>query len=82
MFEVVLVQCNLVYNQYQQKSELLYTFMLNKSFGYLLNVETNNVVFLKSFSTEFDNITITFTVQNSGLLETEEKFKLTLLINK
>ena len=82
MFEVVLVQCNLVHNQYQQKSELLYTFMLNKSFGYLLNVETNNVVFLKSFSTEFDNITITFTVQNSGLLETEEKFKLTLLINK
>ena len=82
MFEVVLVQCNLVHNQYQQKSELLYTFMLNKSFGYLLNVETNNVVFLKSFSTEFDNITITFTVQNSGLLETEEKFKFTLLINK
>ena len=82
MFEVVLVQCNLVHNQYQQKSGLLYTFMLNKSFGYLLNVETNNVVFLKSFSTEFDNITITFTVQNSGLLETEEKFKLTLLINK
>ena len=82
MFEVVLVQCNLVHNQYQQKSELLYTFMLNKSFGYLSNVETNNVVFLKSFSTEFDNITITFTVQNSGLLETEEKFKLTLLINK
>ena len=56
--------------------------MLNRSFGYLLNVETNNVVLLKSFSTEFDNITITFTVQNSGLLETEEKFKLTLFINK
>ena len=37
--EVVLVQCNLVDNQYQQKSEVLYTFTLNKSYAYLLNVE-------------------------------------------
>ena len=28
MFEIVLVQCNLVDNQYQQKSEVLYTFRL------------------------------------------------------
>ena len=27
--EVVLVQCNLADNQYQQKSEVLYTFMPN-----------------------------------------------------
>ena len=29
--EVVLVQCNLVDNQYKQKSEVLYTFMPNVS---------------------------------------------------
>ena len=29
--EVVLVQCNLVDNQYQEKSEVLYTFTFNKS---------------------------------------------------
>ena len=29
--EVVLVQCNLVDNQYEQKSEVLYTFMPNVS---------------------------------------------------
>ena len=34
--EVVLVQCNLVDNQYQQKSEVLYTFMPNKSHANLL----------------------------------------------
>ena len=28
--EVVLVQCNLVDNQYQQKSEVLYNFTRNK----------------------------------------------------
>ena len=60
VIEVVLVQCNLVYNQYQQKSEVLYTFMPNKSYGYLLNVELNNLVFLKTYNTEFDHITITF----------------------
>ena len=31
--EVVLVQCNLADNQYQQKSEVLYIFTPNKSYG-------------------------------------------------
>ena len=44
--EVVLVQCGLVDNQYQQKSEVLYTFTPNKSFAYLLNVEPSNLVFI------------------------------------
>ena len=59
--EVVLVQCNLVRNQYQQKSEVLYTFMPSKSYAYLLNVEPNNLVFLKTCNTEFDEIIMTFT---------------------
>ena len=42
VIEVVLVQCNLVNNQYQQKSEVLYIFYLNKSYVYLANVEPNN----------------------------------------
>ena len=44
--EVVLVKCNLLDNQYQQKSEVLYTFMPNKSCAYFLNVEPSNLVFL------------------------------------
>ena len=31
--EVVLVHCNLVDNQYPQKSEVLYTFTPNKSYA-------------------------------------------------
>ena len=46
--EVILVQCNLVNNQYQQKSEVFYTFTLNKSYAYLLNVKSSNLVFLKT----------------------------------
>ena len=45
--EVVLVQCNFVDNQYQQKSGVLYTFSPNKSYAYLLNVEPS--VFVKRF---------------------------------
>ena len=37
MVEVVLVQCNLLDNQYQEKSEMLYTLKSNKSDAYLLN---------------------------------------------
>ena len=36
--EVVLVQCNLVDNQYQQRSQVLYIFMPTKSYGYLLTL--------------------------------------------
>ena len=80
--EVVLVQCNLVDNQYQQKSEVLYTFTPNKSYAYLLNVEPSNLVFLKTYNTEFDEIIIKFTNQNGRPLEIEDKVNLTLLINK
>ena len=58
--EVVLVQYNLVDNLYQQKPEVLYTFMQNRSYAYLLNVEPSNLVFLKTYHTEFDKIIITF----------------------
>ena len=37
--ELVLVECDLVDNQYQQKYEVLQTFTPNKSYAYLLNVE-------------------------------------------
>ena len=42
--EGVLVQCNLVNNQHQQKSKVLYTFIPNKSYACLLNVESNNLI--------------------------------------
>ena len=62
--EVVLLQCNLIDNQYRQKSEVLYTFTNKKFYGYLLKVEQDNLVFLKTYNIEFDDITITFTDQN------------------
>ena len=49
MVEVVLDQCSLADIQYQQKSEVLYTFVSNNvSAAYFLNVEPSNLVFLKT----------------------------------
>ena len=79
--EVVLVQCNLVDNQYKQKFEVLYTFTPNKFYAYLLNVEPSNLVFLKTYNTEFDEI-IKFRDQDGRPLEIEDKVNLTLLNNK
>ena len=68
--EVVLVQYKLVHNQYQQKSEVLYAFMPNRSYAYFLKVKSSNLVFLKTYNTKtqakiiFDKIIITFTDQN------------------
>ena len=71
--EVALVQCNLIDHQYQQKCEVLYTFTNSKPYAYLLNVESINLVFLKSYNTDFEEIFITLTDQNGRLLETEVK---------
>ena len=67
--EVVLVHCNLADNQ----SEVLYTFTLNKSYAYLLNVESSNVVFLKTYGIECDELIIKFTDQSGTPLEIEDK---------
>ena len=66
MAEVFLLQCNLARNQYQQKSEVFYTFTFNKSYACLLNVEPSNLVFLKTCNTEFDYIMLTSTDQNGN----------------
>ena len=43
--EVVLVHCNLVNNDYQQNSRILFTFVPNKTFGSLLEISPANHVF-------------------------------------
>ena len=80
--EAVLVQCNLIDNQCQEKSEALCTVTPNKSCAYLLNVEPTNLVFLKTYNDEFDEIIITFTDQNGRPLEIEDRVNLALLTNK
>ena len=71
--EVVLVHCNIVNNDYQQDSRVFYTFVPNKLFGSLLEDSRNNHIFLKTFNSEYNEIVIWFTDQNSKALEIEDK---------
>ena len=43
--EVVLVQCNIVNDDYRQDSRVLYTFVPNKSFAQLLDFLSRNYIF-------------------------------------
>ena len=54
--EVALVHCNIVNNNYQQSSRVLYTFIPSKSFGQLLDISPKNFIFLKTFDSEFSYI--------------------------
>ena len=45
IIEVVLVDCNIVNNDYQQDSKVLYTFLPNRSFGQLLDTSPKSLMF-------------------------------------
>ena len=45
--ELVLAHCNLVNNDYQQDSRILFYFVPNKTFGSLLEISPTNQVFFK-----------------------------------
>ena len=78
--ELVLVHCNLVNNDYQHNSRILYTFVPNKPFGSLSEISPTNHIFLKTFNSEFQEIKIWLTDQTSKPLEVEDRINLTLII--
>ena len=80
--EVVLIHCNVVNNSYEQKSRVLYIFVPNKLFGQLLDISSENFMFLKIFDSEFSYIAVWFTDQNSNPLDIEDKIDITLVINQ
>ena len=78
--ELVLVHCNFINNDYQQDSRILYIFVPHKPFGSLLEISPPNHIFLKTFDSEFQEVSIWFTDQNSKKLEVENKINLALII--
>ena len=73
--EVVLVHYNIVNNDYQHDSRVLYTFVPNKQFGSLLEISPTNHIFLRTFNSEYDEIIVWFTDQNSKSLENRRQNK-------
>ena len=78
--KVVLVHCNLVKNDYQHTSKVLFSFILNKQFGQLINISLHSLTMMNTDNTEFSFVEVWFTDQTSKALEIEDNVNLTLAI--
>ena len=81
IIEVVIVHGNIVNNDSQQDSWVLYTFVPNKPFGQLIDVSLRYFIFWKTFNSEFSYIEVWFTDKKSKPLAIEDKINITLVIN-
>ena len=77
--EVVLVHCNLVKNDYQHTSKVLFSFVPNKQFGQLINISPHSLTMMNTVNTEFSFLEVSFTDQARKALEIEDNVNLTLI---
>ena len=80
--KVVLVHCNLVTNDYQHTSKVLFTFVPNKKFGELINISSHSLTMVNTVNTEFSSLEVWFTDQVSKALEIEDNVNLALIIEQ
>ena len=78
--ENVLVHCNLVKNDYQYSSKVLFSFVRNKQFGQLINISPNTLTMMNTVNTEFSFVEVWSTDQVSKPFEIEDNVNLTLII--
>ena len=78
--EVVLVHCNLVRNDYQRTSKVLFTFVPKKEFGQLINVSSHSLTMMNTINTEFSFLEVWFGEEVSKALEIEDSVNLTIII--
>ena len=75
--EVVLVHCNLIKNDYQHTSKVLFSFVPNKEFG---NISPHSLTMMNTVNNEFSYVKVWFTDEASEALEIEDNVNLTLII--
>ena len=78
--EVILVHCNLVNNNYQQTSKVLFTFVPKKQLGQLINILPHSLTILNTINTEFSSIEVYLFDQSSKQFEIEDNVNKTLII--
>ena len=78
--EVVLIHCNLVNNNYQQASEVLFTFVTDKQYGQLIDIASHSLTMLKTNKSEFQSIEVWLTDQNNIPLEIEDNVNIKVII--
>ena len=78
--DLVLMHCNLVNNDYQKASRVLFTFVPNKSYGQLMTTVPHPLIMLKTVNTEFIFVEAWFTDQDNRPLEIEDNGNITMII--
>ena len=74
------MHCNLVKNNYQLASKVLFTFIPNKEFGQLINIAANSLTTMNTVNTESSFVEVWFTDQFSKALGIEDNVSLTIII--
>ena len=67
--EVVLVHFNLVKNDYQHTSKVLFSFVSNKQLGQIINISLHFLTMMNTVNTELSFVEVWFTDQSSKVLE-------------
>ena len=78
--DLVLVHCNVVNNNYQQASKVLFTFVPNEKYDQLITVSPETLIMLKTVKTEISFIEISFTDQDNRPLEIEDSVNISLIV--
>ena len=74
------MHCNIVKNDYQQTSKVLFTFVPNKQYGQLTNISPHSLTMMNTVNTNFSSVEVWFTDQVSKALEIQDNVNLTLII--
>ena len=78
--EVVLVHWDLVKNDYQPTSKVLFNFVPNKQFRQLMNISPHSLTMMNTVNTEFCSVEVWFLDQASKAFGIEDNVNLTLII--
>ena len=73
---------NVVKNDYQYTSKVLFTFVPHKQFGKLINILPHSLTMMNTVNTELFSVEVWSTDQVSKVLEIEDNVNLTLIIGQ
>ena len=74
------MHCNLVKNNFQHNSKVLFTIAPNKQFGQLINISPHSLTMMNTINTEFSSVEVWFTDLASKTIEIEDNVSLTSFI--
>ena len=76
------MHCNLVRNDYQHTSKVLFSFVPSKQFGQLVNISPHSLTMINTVNTEFSFVDVWFMDQTSKALQIEDNVNLTPIIGQ